>query len=71
MSVTSGGVGAFCPDPLWDANLTWNTDSPDFTACFHQEQMSRPTLKISFLPDDLVQKLDCALTKRIVILYIR
>ena len=43
MSVTSGGIDAFCPDPLWDANLTWNTDSPDFTACFHQERKSRPT----------------------------
>ncbi len=26
----------FCPDPLWDADLTWNTDDPDFTICFHQ-----------------------------------
>ena len=21
----------FCPDPLWDSNLTWYTDDPDFT----------------------------------------
>ncbi len=27
---------AFCSDPLWDADLTWNTDDPDFTVCFHQ-----------------------------------
>ena len=26
----------FCDDPLWDINITWNTDNPDFTTCFHQ-----------------------------------
>ena len=26
---------AFCSDPLWDLNLTWYTDEPDFTHCFH------------------------------------
>ena len=26
----------FCQDPLWDSNLTWYTDNPDFTTCFHQ-----------------------------------
>jgi ATP-binding cassette subfamily C (CFTR/MRP) protein 1 len=26
----------FCPDPLWDSNLTWYTDNPDFTVCFQQ-----------------------------------
>ena len=27
----------FCGgDPLWDINLTWYNDSPDFTTCFHQ-----------------------------------
>ena len=25
----------FCTDPLWDLNLTWYTDEPDFTKCFH------------------------------------
>jgi hypothetical protein len=20
---------------LWDMNLTWNTENPDFTSCFH------------------------------------
>jgi hypothetical protein len=25
---------SFCPDPLWDNNLTWYTDDPDFTVCF-------------------------------------
>ena len=24
----------FCSDPLWDLNLTWYTDEPDFTRCF-------------------------------------
>ena len=26
----------FCPDPLWDSNLTWFTDNPEFTVCFEQ-----------------------------------
>ena len=25
----------FCVDPLWDSNVTWWTDEPDFTLCFH------------------------------------
>ena len=25
----------FCADPLWDLNLTWYTEEPDFTHCFH------------------------------------
>ena len=25
----------FCTDPLWNLNLTWYTDEPDFTKCFH------------------------------------
>nr|QST14985.1 ABCC1-1 protein [Diaphanosoma celebensis] len=27
---------SFCGTPFWDADLTWNTESPDFTECFHQ-----------------------------------
>ncbi len=27
---------SFCDDPLWDVDKIWNTDSPDFTTCFHQ-----------------------------------
>ena len=26
---------AFCSSPLWDVNLTWYNDNPDFTPCFH------------------------------------
>ena len=26
----------FCLTPLWDLNLTWYTDNPDFTPCFHK-----------------------------------
>ena len=26
----------FCRTPLWDTDLTWNTESPDFTPCFHK-----------------------------------
>jgi len=29
-------VGEFCPGPFWDTNLTWYTDQPDFTSCFHK-----------------------------------
>ncbi len=29
------GVQNFCDSPLWDANLTWWSDRPDFTPCFH------------------------------------
>ena len=28
--------GGFCQGPLWDSQLTWFTDNPDFTTCFHQ-----------------------------------
>ena len=31
----------FCgPGPIWDANVTWNTDNPDFTPCFLKSVMS-------------------------------
>ena len=26
----------FCSGELWNQNLTWFTDSPDFTTCFHK-----------------------------------
>ncbi len=26
---------AFCSTPLWDPAVTWFTDNPDFTPCFH------------------------------------
>ncbi len=26
----------FCGGPLWDANVTWYTNNPDFTPCFHR-----------------------------------
>jgi hypothetical protein len=26
----------FCGGELWNVNLTWFTDSPDFTPCFHK-----------------------------------
>ena len=25
-----------CATPLWDTSLTWLTNNPDFTPCFHQ-----------------------------------
>lgn len=27
---------SFCTGDLWDSNLTWYTDQPDFTPCFHK-----------------------------------
>ena len=30
----------FCGGPLWDLNLTWYTEDPDFTACFHRTVLS-------------------------------
>jgi ATP-binding cassette subfamily C (CFTR/MRP) protein 1 len=26
----------FCGGVFWDLNVTWNTDDPDFTPCFHK-----------------------------------
>ena len=28
--------GGFCDGKFWDLSLTWNTEDPDFTPCFHQ-----------------------------------
>ena len=36
MSNSSERGGGFCDDPLWDISVTWNTDNPDLTTCFHQ-----------------------------------
>ena len=32
----STSSSAFCQDPLWDSQVTWYTENPDFTTCFHQ-----------------------------------
>ena len=26
----------FCSGPLWDEAISWETENPDFTTCFHQ-----------------------------------
>ena len=41
-----------CDGPLWDTNLTWYTDDPDFTPCFHKLVLSSaPTVfLLLFLP---------------------
>ncbi|XP_069998353.1 multidrug resistance-associated protein 1 isoform X3 [Penaeus vannamei] len=31
-----GVLNKFCGSPFWDANLTWNTDTPQFTPCFER-----------------------------------
>lgn len=36
--VTNGSL-PFCTTPLWDSNVTWYTDDPDFTLCFHATVM--------------------------------
>ena len=30
----------FCGGEFWNENLTWNTDSPDFTPCFHKTALA-------------------------------
>ena len=30
----------FCGGQLWNTNLTWDTEDPDFTACFHRTVLS-------------------------------
>ena len=35
-----GGEDSFCYTPLWDMNLTWYTENPDFTPCFHQSVLA-------------------------------
>ena len=35
-TVAENEDGNFCQGPLWDSQLTWFTDNPDFTTCFHQ-----------------------------------
>eukprot|EP00095_Tigriopus_kingsejongensis_P003831 maker-scaffold2698_size13172-snap-gene-0.2 protein:Tk03831 transcript:maker-scaffold2698_size13172-snap-gene-0.2-mRNA-1 annotation:"multidrug resistance-associated protein 1 isoform x1" len=35
-----GSFEEFCGGPIWDANLTWYTTDPDFTACFHKSVIS-------------------------------
>ena len=39
----------FCFTPLWDINLTWNTEDPDFTRCFHQSVLTYVPLAVLFL----------------------
>ncbi|XP_063585006.1 multidrug resistance-associated protein 1-like isoform X1 [Penaeus indicus] len=31
-----GALDKFCGSPFWDANLTWYTDTPQFTPCFER-----------------------------------
>ena len=45
-------MASFCGDPLWDADLTWNTDSPDLTECFQETVLVYPpaAILLLFLP---------------------
>lgn len=29
-------MAEFCSGPLWNTTLTWNSEKPDFTSCFHK-----------------------------------
>ena len=35
-NISNSSLLPFCPDQLWDLELTWYTNNPDFTTCFHQ-----------------------------------
>lgn len=38
-------MSQFCGSQFWNADITWNTDSPDFTPCFHKTVLAwSPTL---------------------------
>ena len=36
MTTPDTGNYSFCGSPLWDSSLTWDTNDPDFTDCFHK-----------------------------------
>merc|ERR1719239_209344 len=42
-------VGGFCEGKFWDLSLTWETDDPDFTACFHQTALTYAPLAVLLL----------------------
>ena len=48
-SSPSEEVAQFCSTPLWDINLTWNTEDPDFTRCFHQSVLTYAPLAVLLL----------------------
>ena len=31
----------FCVSDLWDRNVTWDTDNPDFTTCFENTVLGK------------------------------
>ena len=35
-SDSPAGLLPFCLGPLWNSRLTWDSDHPDFTPCFHK-----------------------------------
>ena len=39
----------FCESVLWDPYLTWYTDNPDFTTCFHQTVLTYTPVIILYL----------------------
>ncbi len=39
----------FCGSKFWDENVTWNTNDPDFTPCFHKTVLAwAPTVILAF-----------------------
>ena len=43
-------MAPFCGDPFWDADLTWNTDSPDLTECFQETVLVYTPAAVLFRP---------------------
>lgn len=43
-------MSQFCGSDFWNEDITWNTDSPDFTPCFHKTVLAwSPTLILAVL----------------------
>ncbi len=46
---TLGSFEEFCGGVFWDQQLTWDTEDPDFTACFHKTVFSWVPAGVLFL----------------------
>lgn len=41
--------GGFCAGPFWDLGLTWETEDPDFTPCFHETVLTMVPVAVLLL----------------------
>ena len=39
----------YCVADVWNGNLTWNSEDPDFTPCFHKTILGEDNLITEFL----------------------